>query len=190
MTIISSAKVEPACDIRQILRDMELTPSETKKLAAIRARLATAHEIAGAYRSKESAQRLSQPSPLENALHAAVAAFVNDPAQEAAEAVARAVITLAAAPTIEYNLASAAAQIEAAATGELNELIGGLFDRAEEIMGKQLDAAQQAMDAAPSLHAEAAIFRQRVVAAVENSKALRAESQNHPLRWLEWEIGK
>jgi hypothetical protein len=190
MTIISSAKVEPACDIRQILRDMPLTPSETKKLAAIRGRLATAHEIAGNFRSKESAQRLSQPSPLEDALNAAVAAFVNDPAQDAAQAVARAVVMLANAPQIEANLTAAAQQIEAAATGELNELIGGLFDRAGEIMGKQLDAAQQAMDAAPSLHAEAAIFRQRVAAAVENSKALRAESRTSPLRWLQWEIQK
>jgi hypothetical protein len=190
MNLISSARVEPACDIRQILRDMELTPSEKKKLGAIRGRLATAHEIAGAYRSKESAQRLSQPSPLENALHAAVAAFVNDPAQEAAEAVAKAVVMLAAAPTIEVNLASAAAQIEAAASGELNQLIDGLFDRAQGIMNEQLGAAQTAMDAAPSLHAEARVFRERVVAAEELAKALRAESRTSPLRWLQWEIQK
>ena len=189
MTIISSAAVQPAADIVEVIRRIGLAATEAKALEKIRRRIADAADIADAYTGTETAGRQGRKSPLEAKLHDCVADFVADPSPGNAEAVAQAVVVLNSAPDIEANLTSAIAQIEAACHEEVNSLLDGLFQRAGKTMKAELDTAQAALDASPALTGQARAFREQVTVAMQRAIDLREEARNSPLRFLQWELG-
>ena len=188
MNIISSARIEPAACIIEVIRRIGLTPGETKALEKTRRRIADAANVADQYTGTDTAGRQGRKSPLEADLNDRIAVFVQDPTPGNAEAVAAAVVVLKAAPDIEANLTSAVQQIEAAAHGEVNSLLDSVFERATKTMESELKTAQEALDASPALTGQARAFREQVTVAMQRAIDLREEARGNPLRFIQWEL--
>ena len=189
MQNVSTATIAPAADIREIIREMKLTTTESRAITLAREKIKTAADLGAEYSSPATCDRQNRPCPLLLASWDAGAAFVAEPSTQTAEALVSAVVKLGAAPAIESAIAGAIEQISKAADQSLVGTINSIFDRAEVQLKDQLETAQNVLDSAPGLQAEARLFRSKAAAAIQQAKDLRADAVTQPLRFLGWEIG-
>lgn len=189
MQIVSSERIQPAADIREVARETPLLPAESKAIKAALAKLQIIGEITGRYAGKTDSERAGTTSPLHAAIWQAGEKFTANPSEETAAAVAHASIVWHASDVVAAHFSHYAAQARTAISAGLQPTAAALLDRAAEAMHERLDAAMAILDGAPALAKEAAVFRAKVQAAAELVAAQREQLASDPLRWLLNEIG-
>ena len=189
MNIISSERIQPAADIREIARETPLLPAESKAIKAALARLQTIGAITGHYSGKSDSERAGTTSPLHAATWEAGAKFTANPSEETAASVASASIAWACSDTISDHVTHYSEQARAAISAGLQPIAAALLERAAAAMDERLGAAQGVLDGAPTLAKEAATFAAKVQAAMALVVSQREMLAADPLRWLLNEIG-
>ena len=188
MNIISSERIQPAADIREVARETPLLPAESKAIKAALAKLQIIGEITGRYAGKTDSERAGTTSPLHAATWEAGAKFTANPSEETAASVASASIAWACSDTISDHVTHYSEQARAAISAGLQPIAAALLERAEQAMAERLKAAQAVLDGAPSLEREARAFAAKCEAAKQLVASQREMLASDPLRWLMNEI--
>ncbi|MEX1115556.1 MAG: hypothetical protein WEB53_09915 [Akkermansiaceae bacterium] len=178
MQFLSSERIPPAADIREVAREIQLTPSERKTIEAAIARLRAVGDIAGQHCK----------ATLQSALWAASAEFEKEPTAKTAAAVAQAAAILHASEIVDGAFSASTTTIRTAVSKSLEPVATALLDRAASVMAEQLAKIQASLDSAPQLRAEARIFGAKVSAADDLVASQGEMLKADPLSWLLQEI--
>jgi hypothetical protein len=188
MTIVSTARIEPAADLADIIRATALLPAERKAIHAAQEKLRVTGELASRFAGKAASERIGQTSSLQRALWDACDRFAATPSEAAAEALAQAAARWHASDVIDQHFSHAYENARAAISKSLEPVATALLERAAATMESQLATTQSALDGSPSLAAEARNFAARAEAARAQVAGQREALAKNPMYWLLTEI--